>query len=135
MQIILPESDINQALENFARSILVIQAGMKVTIDLKAGRGENGFTATLEITPEGQATPLVQPKVEAPKSEPVTRAPKVATPIIEDKQPVAPVDEVVNTPVDTAIATDGDAQLGEPAPVDEPKGKSLFAGIKKPVNS
>lgn len=137
MQVILPQTDIETALENFARSILNIRDGMIITIDLKAGRGANGFEATLDISPAGSSA-KAEPKAEAPA--PVARTPKT-TPIIEDKTPVADVqpnaqvDETV-TAADTAIAADGQTELGtDPVAEPEPKKGSLFANIKKPVNS
>ncbi len=51
MQITLNQDEILVALENYVRSQINIATGQEVSIDLKAGRGENGFSATLDIVP------------------------------------------------------------------------------------
>jgi len=49
MQITLQESEILDALEDYVRSKIQISQNQQIIFDLKAGRGENGFTATLVI--------------------------------------------------------------------------------------
>lgn len=52
MQIVLQHEEILEALKEYANRIINIAPGNDITIDLKAGRGENGYSATLEITPQ-----------------------------------------------------------------------------------
>ena len=49
MQITLNQDEILEALEAYVRNQIVIAPDHSIEIDLKAGRGENGFTATLDI--------------------------------------------------------------------------------------
>ena len=52
MQIVLQHDEILEALKEYANRIINVAPGNDITIDLKAGRGENGYSATLEITPQ-----------------------------------------------------------------------------------
>ncbi len=49
MQITLNETELMEALENYVRSQITISDDQDIKIELRAGRGENGFTATLDI--------------------------------------------------------------------------------------
>jgi hypothetical protein len=49
MQVILSQDEILSALELFVRNQIAIKDTQKIIIDLKAGRGENGFSANLDI--------------------------------------------------------------------------------------
>jgi hypothetical protein len=49
MQVILSQDEIISALEQYVRNQISIKEGQTIVIDLKAGRGENGFTANLDI--------------------------------------------------------------------------------------
>ena len=50
MQIILNEVEIREAIEAKVRAQITIADSQDISIDLKAGRGPEGFTASLEIT-------------------------------------------------------------------------------------
>ena len=52
MQITLNQDEIMEALKDYAFRVINVAPGNDITIDLKAGRGENGYSATLEITPQ-----------------------------------------------------------------------------------
>ena len=56
MQITLNQEEILEALDTYVRSQITISENQEISIDLKAGRGENGFTATLDIRPASTAT-------------------------------------------------------------------------------
>ena len=55
MQVILVQDEIMSALESYVRNQITVNANQKIVIDLKAGRGENGFSATLDIQPADKA--------------------------------------------------------------------------------
>lgn len=55
MQIILEEDEIKAALVAYATSMITIKDDQEITIDMKAGRGENGYSATLNIQPKAVA--------------------------------------------------------------------------------
>lgn len=49
MQITLNQDEIVQALIAYVKSTGFINDGFDIKVDLKAGRGENGYTATLDV--------------------------------------------------------------------------------------
>lgn len=56
MQITLNQDEIEQSVRNHVLSQLAIREDQEISIDLRAGRGENGFTATLDVRPrQGEA--------------------------------------------------------------------------------
>lgn len=69
MQITLNEAEIMNALEIYVRSQINIARNQRISIDLKAGRGDNGYSATLEILPAADVsdapTPRMTTQVEA----------------------------------------------------------------------
>lgn len=71
MQIILTESEILESIESFVRKQINVADGMAIDIELKAGRGENGFTATLDIHP--QDTPKATVASVSAAAEPVAK--------------------------------------------------------------
>lgn len=52
MQITLNQEEIIDAVKAYVRSQINIAPNQDIVIDLRAGRGENGFTATLDIVPQ-----------------------------------------------------------------------------------
>ena len=78
MQLILPQSELEQAITEYVHGIMNIKDGHTMTIDLKAGRGLDGFTATVDITKAGGTTPV---KTVVP----------VATPRVFEATPVPPL--------------------------------------------
>lgn len=53
MQITLDQTEIEAALRRYVEEQVNIREGNEISIDLKAGRGENGFSATIDIQPAG----------------------------------------------------------------------------------
>ena len=51
MQMMLNENEILAAIRAYALQLVNISDKAQISIDLKAGRGENGYTATLDIVP------------------------------------------------------------------------------------
>jgi hypothetical protein len=50
MQITINQNEIEQAIEDFVKSQVTINDDQKITMELKATRGETGFQAVIEIT-------------------------------------------------------------------------------------
>lgn len=158
MKITITQPEIHQAIEAFIRGQISINDGMKVEINLRATRGEDGATAEIDIVPD-VPEPVVE---EAPKAT-VTRKPRapkldIATKVEEAKAEPAlqpepepepepepgiteelPEDPEPNS--EAALAAEAAATEpviepvepeapAEPAPVRQ----SLFGGLKKPVN-
>ena len=156
MQITLVQSEIEQALTNHINGLINIKEGMEVKIDLSAGRGADGFKATIDIVP---LVEVVQPAVvvKATKSETKPAAeekqtksdPKADKPA--SKQAVVKAEQ---TQISTGVgaeagsanlagddnAADNGEQTGEVEVEEEqqqeekPVRKSLFGALSKPVN-
>ena len=81
MQIILEEHEIKAALVAYANSIVQLKDDQEIDIEMKAGRGENGYSATLNVTTKVQASSTKTtraskpPVVETAKAEVITAAP------------------------------------------------------------
>lgn len=153
MQIILNQDEIEAAIDAYVRTQININDDMEIGIDLKAGRGDVGFSATLDIRqaqPKTAAKKTTRTRVtsEAPITNgDMTRAIS-ATP--EDRRPPAEtapaktsifagmkadmviVDEVASDTPETEeyavpVAEDLTPVAAEEAPVAAPKPKSIFS--------
>jgi len=77
MQIQLVQTEIEQALRNYINGLINIKEGTQINIDLSAGRGADGFKATIDIVAlADQAQTAVKAETkpaekEKAKSEPV----------------------------------------------------------------
>ena len=158
MEITLNQSEIEQAIRNYLDTQFRINEGQDISIEMKAGRGENGFTASIDIVPAG--TRQAAQGTEAPKSlgikEQTARTPK--TTVIEKTSPQAePTPDTANeagsadqetaaetTTTETAQDAAGEAPAAEgdnaasegsnEQAVSEAPRASLFGALKKPQN-
>lgn len=137
MQITIVQSEIEAAIRKYIQEQIVVRDGMKIEIDLRATRGDAGFMATIDIVPENTAA---KPRTEPPPA-PAPRA-TVATTTKPAATQSAPAPESAEALV--VEADPAPAQVDEPAttaetmaeaPAPAPAPKSLFANLKKPVNS
>lgn len=137
MQLILPQSELEQAIKNYVNDLMNVKDGTELSIDLRAGRGLDGFTATVDIIKAGTAIPA---KTVVPAA--VTPAPvPVAAPVKVTPRPVAkeePVTEEKPTE-DTSVANKSEQQEAvseakEEAPAEAPSTvrRPLFGSLKKP---
>ena len=103
MQITLVQTEIETAIRNYIHSQIVVKEGMKIDIILKATRGDEGTTAIIDITPEGQVPASAAPApVAAPvqkKVVPVVAAVPAQTKAAEPELEPEPMPE--NTPIST----------------------------------
>lgn len=149
MQIILVQSEVEQALHDYISSRLTLAEGTTIKIDLSATRGADGIKATIDLVAPGSApvaleapAPAPVKPAKAPKEDPkATPAPapapapqepvSEAQPDAEDPPFVAdaPVAEAGVDPVADQIAAEAAGEAPAPAP------KSLFASIKRPQNT
>ena len=137
MQIILPQSELEAAIAEYVHGIMNIKEGNTMTIDLRAGRGLDGFTATVDIVKSGTAIPAktVVPAAVIPAPVPI------AAPVKVTPRPVAkeePVTEEKSTE-DTSVANKSEQQEAaseakEEAPAEAPTTvrRPLFGSLKKP---
>lgn len=115
MQITLNQDEIMNALENYVRSQINLAENQKIDIDLKAGRGENGFSATLDIVPADMpAATKAEPGVHVHKPKPVLIKDE---PEQQESAPEPEVAEVDETP---------DESEQDVAEDEAPKKKSIF---------
>ena len=143
MQLILPQSELETAITEYVHGIMNIKDGNTMTIDLKAGRGLDGFTATVDIVKSGTPVPA---KTVVPAATPVTAS--IVTPMKviprppAKEEPVAVVaveEAIVVTPEDTSVANKSEQQEAavetkEEAPAEAPSTvrRPLFGSLKKP---
>ena len=96
MQIILNQTEIEQALVSYIATRLAINDGQEIVVEMTAGRGADGYRATVEIKDAAAATPAVQAPKPTPAPAPapaggITRKPKAEDPA-KPEQAAAPVE-------------------------------------------
>lgn len=158
MQITLNQAEIETAIKKYVNDQVVIREDQDITIDLKAGRGPEGFTANIEIVPAGSVKPSPEVTSTA-SSKPLGIAKAVSKPTTPTSAPTPAAPEpVAKTASDTLSETaqeaageapdqaategadDGQGDAGEAqgqeeaAPPSGDKPKSLFANLGKPRN-
>lgn len=95
MQIILNQTEIEQALVSYIATRLAINEGQEIVVEMTAGRGADGYRATVEIKDAAAATPAVQAPKPTPAPAPaggITRKPKAEDPA-KPEQAAAPVEQ------------------------------------------
>ncbi len=133
MQIILPQSELEAAIAEYVHGIMNIKEGNTMTIDLRAGRGLDGFTATVDIVKSGTAIPAktVVPAAVIPTPVPVEAPIKAASQPVTKEEPV--------TKEDAPVATKSEQQEAAPETKEETTievassvRRPLFGTLKKP---
>lgn len=120
MRITITEAEIKTAITDYIAGQGFNLSGKTVEIDLKATRGDAGYTADIDIETarDESKAPVTAPSRPVPADAPKTQQ-KVS---VEEKPAAEAPDE------DKTETADEDE-----APTEKPK--SLFGGMKKPVNS
>lgn len=122
MQIIMNQAEIEQAITAYVTSQITIEEGQEINIELKAGRGANGYEATLSIgtfaPTQEEAPEPIKPKQAKPK--PVTALTKKPEPT-SDPEP----EEVEEAVEEEAVEETPDEDPVPDAPTAKPK--SIFA--------
>lgn len=149
MQITLNQVEIETALKAYINDQINIKDGMEITIDLKAGRGPEGFSATIDISAPAKKAPVtvteaVKPAKQAvaqatSTSAPVTGSVKAAAKVQPEPEPEEEQVQQEETAEQEAVAEEAQAEEAtaeaEEAQVEEQPRKSLFGNLKKPVNN
>lgn len=140
MQITLVQHEIETALEQYVRSIIKLDAHQKLSIDLTAGRGQNGFTATFDIVnAEPEKTEV------ADKPAPVAASKPQAAKAAEPEAQKAEAKEATNEEGKSLFASADKNEEAAPKVIQQDdaaseqnevqtKGPSLFANLAKPKN-
>lgn len=148
MQITLVQTEIEQAIRAYVHSQVSVKEGNEITIELKATRGDAGMQAVIDILPAG-TTPVVVAKavtvttragglgiktaVVAAKTPAVVVAPAVEEQAEAEPESDVAEEEAGTASEDTSTEVETEVEEAETPPVVKPK--SLFTGLKKPVNA
>jgi hypothetical protein len=149
MQIIIIQSEIEQAIRNHILAQINIKDGMRIDIDLSATRGAEGFKATIDIVADtqpvtGKAEVVTKPtNVEVRKEDPAPKAPEVSQGK-EAQEPSLPESGVLTDGAGAAEAGTAQTASAEPSSTEpqaeeqpaepKPAGRSLFNGLKRVNN-
>lgn len=79
MQITLNHEEILTALDTYVRSQINIADNQEIEIDMKAGRGDNGYSATLDIVQSKSKAPAKPKPVYRSAEKPVQAEPEEVT--------------------------------------------------------
>ena len=148
MQIILVQTEVEQALRNYVASRLTLAEGTTFSIDLAATRGANGITATIDLIEPGQSTAVPTGSISrAPSTKPAAAVavpptmklasevqPDPATQASAAQENAAMAQETASVQQDQAeqVASAAEA-VTEEVPAEKPK--SLFGGLQRPKNA
>ena len=103
MQITLNHEEIEDAIETHVRGAISIAPNQEVTIDLKAGRGDNGFSAILDIRPS------TRPSTRPPGTRAIGES-------VGDRQPEPEADAYIPETSGESTGEDEAAVVGEEKP-------------------
>lgn len=120
MQITLTQAEIEQAISNFVTEQVNIREGHTLDIELKAGRGPEGYTATIDIV---APTDTVVPRRPAVKTETVAKAASEPEPETPDTTTAAVEEEQTGNQEEEVAAESAEAP------------KSIFKNLNRPRNN
>lgn len=155
MQVTLDQNEIETGIRLYLDTQFKINEGQEITIDMKAGRGENGFSATIDIVPAGTvraATEVVtsgknplglaEKTARQPKVDPRTAAPVQSEQAAAEPEQAQDAAQEAAQDAGAAEATQAEAgdEAGQESVAQGEEGTtaarpSLFAGLSKPKNS
>lgn len=147
MQITINQAEIEEAIRDFVTRKLTVNAGQRIDIELKATRGDEGYTAIIDIVDaEPTSTGIAQvaaevkaertpaapaPKAERPKAVTKAAALKPAAEPVAEPETVA---EQTQREGDEGAPFDGGTPVAEPVEPVKPR-PTLFSGLGAPQNS
>lgn len=148
MQITIVQSEIETAIRNYVMEQVNVKEGKRIDIDLKATRGDSGYTAEITIAnqdaPEPKKTSASKPldieknieearKTEAPAKEEAKQPATETTKEVSD----TPASDTAKTETDTGSSDEAlDPAFKEDTAKSNGASKpSIFASMKKPDNS
>lgn len=137
MQIILVQAEVEQAIKDYIANRVTLAEGSDIVIDLKAGRGPEGFTANIDIVPSmGTSDIPTGPVKRASVPKAVEATEKAAEPVtatvVADEAPNAAQEASSGEEVTSDTKADAETASDEETPTTP--AKSLFANLKKPQN-
>lgn len=154
MQITLVQTEIEAALRAYILSQINIRDGMKIDITLKATRGDEGTTAIIDITPEGEPAPQPVAAPAVTKVTPVTRVKQVTQEAKESPKESTAAEGTDSSTQSAGATTQAAEPASEAGPGESPSTegqaeqvggatdvpaagprKSLFGDLSRPKNS
>lgn len=130
MQITLVQTQIEEAIRQFVGSRLNLQIGETLDLDLRATRGDDGYTCVVTINTI--ATVNTSTNTPYTSTRPLNITESVENARIDEAVDAEPVQESAPESEDEPEAiAQTEAQVTEPAT----KKKSIFAGLEKPTNT
>lgn len=162
MQITINQAEIEEAIRDFVKKKLTVNSNQRIDIDLKATRGDEGYTAIIDVVDAEPATSnstgisqvaqevkaerttaAPAPKAERPKAVTKAAAPKAAAPaeaeVVEEASETVADEAALAEAVAEEPPFDGGTPVEAPAePAAEEPAKprpSLFGGLGAPQNS
>lgn len=126
MRIIITQAEIEESIAEKVLSQMSINENCELKINLAATRGEEGYTATIDVVEKAEAEPVRMPGRRRKSAEATTTA-AAPTPVEDTKQ----VEEAA--PETTQEADSTEETQDEPAPTTG-RANSIFGGLRKPVN-
>lgn len=150
MQLTLPQSDIESAIDAYVREMITVREGHEIQIELKATRGDQGNTAIINIVPAG--TPREVPEKPSKAAAETVARPRLGvaaavaeaqknkqTEVVVQRDPATDTVTDQNQPsaeVQAEVAADPvvESQPVQEQPVEQPVvKKSLFGNLTKPA--
>lgn len=116
----LNHEEIETSIQNYVRSQINVADNQDIVIDLKAGRGENGFSANLDIVPANMAksvtitadTVEVPSKAKTPEPKPTKQATKAKPSTFKEEDAVAAIS---STPEDRKEPEEKEEKVAKPS--------------------
>lgn len=126
MKITINQAEIHGAIDAYIRSQISVNDGMKIEVQIRATRGDEGMTAEIDIVPD-----VPEPVVEAEAPKAVVRKPRapkldIATKVEEAKADPAAAKAIDEAPTKAAVEQTQD--VAEELPEDpEPNSEAALA--------
>lgn len=133
MQIILSQAELEQAIKNYVNDLMNVREGSQLSIELRAGRGIDGFTATVDIVKSGEPIPAktvvpVATPLPVIAAKPTPRTVVKEEPVVEDESETEVPVAIKSEQQDAAIETKEEPVAEATTTVRRP----LFGNLKKP---
>lgn len=143
MRVTIVEKEIHTAIQNYIHSIMSIREGCDIKVDLKATRGDHGYTAEIDITPPSDKPLAIERKVEEARSSDTVDAgssdengPSGGQNTDQPEQEPETEEASESESEQAEEASEGTSEESEPEEEEAPapKKQSLFAGMDRPKN-
>ena len=122
MQITLTQAEIETAITDYIKSQMTIADGQRITIDLRATRGNEGYTALIDIVRDEGSAPVAPTAAAVP-------AP-VVSPVAEPTPTVDTADEALSESRSVLDSIEEDTNNGADDVAPSRPASSLFGNLR-----